>query len=172
MPTFAIGLLLIWLVADQWRLLPVSGYGGPAWTPEGLRSLILPAVTLAIGAVAAQARLTRAAVLDSLSQEYIRVARAKGLGERGVLLRHALRNALLPLVTLIGLQVGALLGGAVVTETVFAWPGLGRLAITAIQARDLVVVQGVVLVVASLVVLVNLIVDLLYLLIDPCIRYG
>lgn len=171
-PIFAIALALMYFFAYQWRLFPISGYGGPVWTPQGLRSAFLPALTLAVGAVATMARLTRSAMLEVLSQDYIRVARAKGLRESVVLLRHGLRNALLPVITVLGLQVAYLLSGAVVTETVFAWPGVGRLAVYAIQARDFPLVQGTVLVISVSFVLVNLLVDILYAFIDPRIHYG
>lgn len=171
-PVFSIALALMWLFGYTVHLLPISGYGGPLWTVAGLRSIALPAVTLAIGSVASVARLTRSAMLEVLNQDYIRVARAKGLAESRVLLRHGLRNALLPVVTVLGLQVAYLLSGAVVTETVFAWPGVGRLIIYAIQGRDFPLVQGIVLVVATLFVLVNLAIDVLYAFIDPRIHYG
>jgi ABC-type dipeptide/oligopeptide/nickel transport system permease component len=128
-------------------------------------------VTLAVGAVASLARLTRSAMLEVLGQDFVRTARAKGLRERAVLLRHGLANALLPVVTVLGLQVALLLSGAVVTETVFAWPGVGRLAVFAISSRDFPVVQGTVLVISVLFVLVNLAVDILYAYVDPRIHY-
>lgn len=171
-PIFAIALGLMWVFGYRLHVFPISGYGGPIWTPKGLRSVILPAVTLAIGSVATMARLTRSAMLDVLSQDYVRTARAKGLREWRVLLGHGLMNALLPVITVLGLQVAYLLSGAVVTETVFAWPGVGRLAVYAIQARDFPLVQGTVLVIAVIFVLVNLAVDLVYALIDPRIHYG
>lgn len=171
-PVFAIALGLMWTFGYQLRVFPISGYGGPLWTPSGLRAVALPAITLAVGSVATMARLTRSAMLEVLSQDYIRVARAKGLREHVVLLRHGLKNALLPVVTVLGLQVAYLLSGAVVTETVFAWPGIGRLAVFAIQSRDFPVVQGAVLVIAVSFVLVNLVVDVLYAFIDPRIRYA
>jgi len=170
-PVFALGLGLMWVFGYQLRLFPISGFGGPVWTPEGLRSVALPAITLAIGAVATLARLTRSAMLEVLNQDYVRTARAKGLRESGVLLRHGLANAMLPVVTVLGLQVALLLSGAVVTETVFAWPGVGRLAVFAIQARDFPLVQGTVLVIAVLFVLVNLAIDVLYAYVDPRIHY-
>lgn len=170
-PVFAIALGLMWIFGYRWRLFPISGYGGPFWTLDGLRSLALPAVSLAIGSVATMARLTRSTMLEVLSQDYVRVARAKGLHESVVLLRHGLRNAMLPVVTVLGLQVAYLLSGAVVTETVFAVPGVGRLAVYAIQARDFPLVQGSVLVISLLFVLVNLAVDVLYAFIDPRIHY-
>jgi peptide/nickel transport system permease protein len=171
-PVFAIALGLMWVFGYQLRLFPISGYGGPIWTPDGLRSATLPALALAVGTVATMARLTRSSMLDVLSQDYVRVARAKGLRERVVLLRHGLRNAFLPILTVLGLQVAYLLSGAVVTETVFAWPGIGRLAVFAIQARDFPVVQGAVLVIAVSFVMVNLVVDVLYAFVDPRIRYS
>jgi len=171
-PVFAIALGLMWIFGYKLHVFPISGYGGPIWTLSGLRSVALPAITLAIGSVATMARLTRSAMLEVLSQDYVRTARAKGLRETRVLMRHGLMNALLPVVTVLGLQVAYLLSGAVVTETVFAWPGVGRLAVYAIQSRDFPVVQGTVLVIAVLFVLVNLAVDVVYALIDPRIHYG
>src|ERR1700730_7165014 len=172
LPVFALALGFMWIFGYQLRLFPISGYGGPIWTTDGLRSVALPALTLAIGAVAQLARLTRSAMLDVLNQDYVRTARAKGLRDGVVLLRHALTNAMLPVVTVIGLQVALLLSGAVVTETVFAWPGVGRLAVFAIQGRDFPLVQGTVLVIAVMFVLVNLAVDVLYAYVDPRIHYG
>jgi ABC-type dipeptide/oligopeptide/nickel transport system permease component len=171
-PPFATALGLMWLFGYQLRWFPISGDAGPIWTVEGLRSVALPALALAIGAVAALARLTRSAMLEVLNQDYVRTARAKGLRENIVLLRHGLANALLPVVTVIGLQVALLLSGAFVTETVFAWPGIGRLAVFAISSRDFPVVQGTVLVIAVLFVLVNLAVDVLYAYVDPRIHYS
>jgi glutathione transport system permease protein len=171
-PVFAVALGLMWIFGYQLRLFPISGYGGPIWTADGLRSVALPALTLAVAGVAGLARLTRSAMLEVLGQDYVRAARAKGLRENSVLLRHALRNALLPVITVIGLQVAYLLSGAVVTETVFAWPGVGRLAVYAIAARDFPLVQGTVLVIALGFVLVNLAIDVLYAYVDPRIHYG
>jgi ABC-type dipeptide/oligopeptide/nickel transport system permease component len=172
LPVFALALGFMWIFGYQLRLFPISGYGGPIWTADGLRSVALPALTLAIGAVAQLARLTRSAMLDVLNQDYVRTARAKGLREGVVLLRHGLANAMLPVVTVVGLQMALLLSGAFVTETVFAWPGVGRLAVFAIQARDFPLVQGTVLVIAVMFVLVNLVVDVLYAYVDPRIHYG
>jgi ABC-type dipeptide/oligopeptide/nickel transport system permease component len=171
LPPFALALGFMWGFGYQLRWFPISGDAGPLWTPDGLRSVVLPALTLAVGAVASLARLTRSAMLEVLSQDFVRTARAKGLRERAVLLRHGLANALLPVVTVIGLQVALLLSGAVVTETVFAWPGVGRLAVFAISSRDFPVVQGTVLVISVLFVLVNLAVDILYAYVDPRIHY-
>jgi ABC-type dipeptide/oligopeptide/nickel transport system permease component len=170
-PVFAVALGGMWIFGYQLRLLPISGYGGPIWTLDGLRSVALPALTLAVGAVAALARLTRSAMLEVLNQDFVRTARAKGLREQVVLMRHGLANALLPIVTVVGLQIALLLSGAFVTETVFAWPGIGRLAVFAIQGRDFPLVQGTVLVIAVLFVLVNLVVDVLYAYVDPRIHY-
>jgi peptide/nickel transport system permease protein len=170
-PVFAIGLLLIFVFGIRFSWLPISGIGGSLWSLDGLRHAILPAITLSLGSIAVVTRLSRSALLEVLNQDYIRTARAKGLKERSVILRHGFKNALLPVITVYGLQIGALLSGAVVTETVFAWPGIGRLAVSAIQGRDFPVVQGCLLVVATVFVLVNLAVDLLYALIDPRIHY-
>ena len=165
MPIFWIGLVFIYLFGFYLRLLPVGGSGSP-------KHLILPAVTLALPSIALIARMTRSSLLEVLGEDYIRTARAKGLSGRVVLLRHALGNALIPVVSVIGLQFGQLLGGAVLTETVFAWPGLGRLMVRAIFARDYVLLQGAVLVFAISFVLINLLVDLSYAYLDPRISYG
>jgi ABC-type dipeptide/oligopeptide/nickel transport system permease component len=164
MPTFWSGLLLILVFALHLGWLPVTEGGG-------LRALVLPAVTLAAPASAVLARITRSSVLEVLRQDFIRTARAKGLGERRVVVGHVLRNALVPVLTIVGLQAGGLLAGAVIVESVFARPGLGRLAVNAILARDFPLAQGIVLVVALMYILVNLAVDLLYGLLDPRIRY-
>jgi peptide/nickel transport system permease protein/oligopeptide transport system permease protein len=160
MPIFWTGLVLIVIFSLWLNWLPVGGAGT-------LAHLVLPAVTLALPSVAMVARMTRSAVLDVLGEDYVRTARAKGLAETAVLTRHALRNALIPILTLLGLQSGQLMGGAVLTETVFAWPGLGRLMVKAIFARDFILLQGAVLVFALVFVVVNLIVDLSYGLLDP-----
>ncbi|MDE2515488.1 MAG: ABC transporter permease [Rhodospirillales bacterium] len=171
-PVFVIGYLLAYLFGLELNWLPVQGF-----TPitQGfwpfLRSLILPSVALGMIYIALIARITRATMLEVLSQDYVRTARAKGVGERSILLLHALKNAAVPVVTVIGLGVGLLIGGAVVTETVFAIPGLGRLTTDAILRRDYPVIQGVVLLFSLTYVLVNLIVDLLYTVFDPRIRY-
>ena len=160
MPIFWTGLVFIVIFSLWLHWLPVGGTGS-------LTHLILPAVTLALPSVAMIARMTRSAVLDVLREDYVRTARAKGVGEVWVLGRHALRNAFIPILTLLGLQSGQLMGGAVLTETVFAWPGLGRLMVKAIFARDYVLLQGAVLVFALAFVVINLIVDLSYGLLDP-----
>ncbi len=164
MPTFWMGLMLILLIAVSLRWLPASGGGDP-------RYLILPAVTLGANMAGITARLLRSSLLEVLSKDYVRVARAKGLAERVVLWRHALRNAALPVVTIVGLQIGYLLAGSIIVETVFAYPGMGLLVIQAITSHDFPVVQAFVLVFTSMIVLVNLAVDLLYTRLDPRIAY-
>jgi len=171
MPVFWLAIVAIWLFSLQLGWLPVSGRAGPPWRWDGLRHLVLPAVTLATTSLAITSRLTRSGMLEVLGREYVTTAWAKGLAPLGVVGKHALKNALIPVVTVVGLQYGFLLGGAVVTETIFAWPGVGRLAMTAILQRDYPVVQGCVLLVAVLFVLVNLLVDLLYGWLDPRIRF-
>ena len=174
MPTFWLGIVLMVIFALWLGWLPASGmyaaYGGGDLR-DLLAHLVLPAVTLAAASVTIIARLTRATMLETLGQDYIRTARAKGVVERAVVLRHGLKNALIPIVTVVGVQAGYLLGGAVLTETVFAWPGVGTLMVQGILARDFPLVQGCVLVVALSFVLVNLAVDLLYACLDPRIRY-
>ena len=169
-PVFFLGLLLIWFVGFQWQLLPFTGRGGPLWTWEGIQAIILPALTLGGVFIGPVARMTRTAVLDVLSADHVRTARAKGLTESRVVTAHALRNAMIPIVTLIGLQIGFLLGGAVVTETVFSWPGVGRLAVGAILSSDLPMAQGTIIVLSSGFILINLAVDVLYAALDPRMR--
>jgi ABC-type dipeptide/oligopeptide/nickel transport system permease component len=163
-PTFYIGIMLILVLGLQLGLLPISGRGG--W-----QNLVMPAITLGAFAMASIARLTRSAVLDVSRADFIRTARAKGLREASILTGHNLKNAAIPIVTIMGLQFGTLLGGAVVTETVFSWPGIGRLAIQSIYNRDYPVVQSAVLLMACSVILVNFLVDLAYGWLDPRIRY-
>jgi peptide/nickel transport system permease protein len=174
MPVFWLGIVLMVVFSLTLGWLPASGmyapYGGGD-LEDLLRHLVLPALTLAAASVTIVARLTRSAMLEVLGQDYIRTARAKGLVERRIVVSHALKNALVPIVTVIGVQAGYLLGGAVLTETVFAWPGVGTLMVQGILARDIPLVQGCVLVVALTFVLVNLFVDLLYAWLDPRIRY-
>lgn len=171
-PTFVIGYVLIWAVALKGGLLPVQGY---ARLEEGLlpwlRHLVLPSLTLSIIYLALIARVTRAAVAEALTEDYIRTARAKGVSERQVLVRHALANAAVPIVTVIGIGVALLIGGVVVTETVFAIPGLGQLTVDAVLSRDYPLIQGITLFFSVIYVLINLLVDLSYLLLDPRIRY-
>lgn len=170
-PVFWLGIMLILLFAVHLGWLPASGRGGPLWTLDGWKHIILPAVSLGAIMMASTARLTRAAMLDVLKEDYVRTARAKGLMERVVVSTHALRNALIPVVTNIGLQIGGLLGGAFLTEVVFAWPGVGRLSVDAVFRRDYSLVQGTMLMVVLFFIVVNLIVDLLYTVLDPRISY-
>lgn len=195
MPIFWWGIMLIMLVSVHWDLTPVSGRvsdsvflddGYPLtgfmfidtllWGETGdfidaVKHLILPAIVLGTIPLAVIVRMTRSSMLEVLGEDYIRTARAKGLSRRRVILIHALRNALLPVVTVIGLQVGTLLAGAILTETIFSWPGLGRWLIEGLQRRDYPVVQGGVLLIATLIILVNLLIDLLYGIVDPRIRH-
>ncbi|HUF89792.1 MAG TPA: ABC transporter permease [Gemmatimonadota bacterium] len=165
-PVYWVGLILILVVSVSWELLPPSGFGGGA-----LPYLVLPALTLGMRSTAYIARLTRSSMLEVIRLDYIRTARAKGLGEVTVIGKHALKAALIPVVTAIGLDFGAYLSGSVLTESIFAWPGIGRFALNAILKRDLPVIQGTVLFLAIVFVLVNLAVDLLYGWLDPRIRY-
>jgi ABC-type dipeptide/oligopeptide/nickel transport system permease component len=164
-PTFWLGIILILVFAVHYGVLPVSGRGS-------LTQLVLPSITLAMWLLALTARLTRSGMLEVLSQDYIRTARAKGLNEVTVTMRHALKNALIPIVTVVGLQFGGLLGGAVMTETVFAWPGVGTLVLDSILKRDYPVVLAALMLVAGGFVLINLVVDLLYSYLDPRVRLG
>jgi peptide/nickel transport system permease protein len=166
MPTYWLGLMLVIVFAVNLRVLPAAG------VDRGPLSLILPAVTLALFSMGLIARQTRSAMLEVLGQDFVRTARAKGAGRRIVLVRHALRNALLPIVTTIGLQFGTLLGGAVLTESIFAWPGVGRLLVDSIGSRDYPVVQGVVLLLSVSFIAINLLTDLAYAYVDPRIRYS
>ncbi len=166
MPVFFIGLLLIQYVGFQWDLLPFTGRIGPVWA-GGLPALVLPALTLGSVLIGPIARITRTAVLEVLGADFVRTARAKGLTERVVIIHHALRNALIPVVTLIGLQAAFLLGGAVVTETMFSWPGVGRLAVGAIISSDFPTAQGAIMILAMAFLLINLLVDVLYVYLDP-----
>jgi peptide/nickel transport system permease protein len=164
-PSFWLGILLILLLGVRLRVLPISGIGTPA-------HIVMPAITLSSFMLASLARLTRSSMLETLNRDYIRTAKAKGLKYSTVIIRHALRTALIPVVTVLGLQFAGLMGGAVITEQIFAYPGVGWLAIAAIYARDFPVVQAVVFVVSVIVVLANLIVDVVYTYLDPRIRYG
>ncbi|HXA95993.1 MAG TPA: ABC transporter permease [Candidatus Dormibacteraeota bacterium] len=174
LPVFWTGIMLILVFALSLRWFPSAGMVSPYGSGGGadlLWHLALPAVTLGTASAAAVARLTRSSVLEIIRQDYVRAARAKGLTERAVIARHVLKNALNPILTVVGVQVGYLLGGAILTETVFSWPGLGSMMVRAIQARDYPLVQGGVLLIATTFVVVNLIVDLLYAVFDPRIRY-
>lgn len=170
-PVFFTGIMLIYLFAVTLQWLPASGYGGPIWTIEGLRHVIMPGFALSLVLMASTTRLTRSSMLEVLEEDYIRTARAKGAGEMRVVLVHGLRNALIPIVTNIGNQFARLFAGAVLTETVFAWPGAGRLAINAIFRRDEPLVFTTVLFLGFIYVFVNLLVDLVYTVINPRITY-
>ena len=171
LPVFFSGILLIYIFAVNLKVLPVSGYGGAFLTLDGLKHLILPALVLSLTLMPSTTRITRASMLEVIREDYIRTARAKGLRERTVILAHALRNALIPIVTHLGNQIARLFAGAVLTETVFAWPGVGRLAVSAIFRRDEPLVFGCVLFLSSVYVIVNLGVDLFYSVLNPQIRY-
>ena len=164
-PVFWLGLMFILLFSVQWTVLPSSGRCG-------IENLLMPAVTLGAPLMALVTRLVRSGMLDILGEDYIRTARAKGLPNPAIVYRHALRNMLIPLITVVGLQLGALLGGAVITETIFAWPGVGRLVVTAITARDYPLVQAATLLVSVYFVGINLLLDVLYVYIDPRIRFA
>ena len=191
MPIFWLGLMLMYLLAVMFPVMPMMGRIGMGNEPDvvtglmlidtlvagelgdfldALHHLVLPAVTLATVPMAIVARITRSAMLEVLNKDYVRTARAKGMSEAVVVLRHALRNAFLPIVTVLGLNLGLLLGGAVLTETIFSWPGLGRYVVDSLMARDYAAVQGCILVFAALMAVINLIVDLVYVLLDPRIR--
>jgi len=171
LPSFWLGILLILTFSIYLPLFPASGYVSPLVDPLGhLRHLALPSVTLGAALAAATMRMTRATMLEVLRADYVRTARAKGLSSRAVVWGHALRNARIPIVTLLGIQLGQLLGGVVITETVFSWPGIGKLTVDAIFARDYPVVQGAVLLTATLFVLINLLTDLIYTVLDPRVR--
>jgi peptide/nickel transport system permease protein len=167
-PVFFVGTMLLYLFAYRWGWFPLGGYGSGGW--DRVVHLVLPAMSLATLGVAYYARVVRAELLDVLDEDYVRTARAKGLAESAVVGRHALRNALGPLITLIGLELGVLLGGSVVTELIFAWPGLGRELLQAILQIDMPLIIGVVLVSAVAIAVVNLLVDLVYLWLDPRLR--
>jgi peptide/nickel transport system permease protein len=193
MPIFWLGILLIILFAGVWHILPSGGRIDPLLQPMGgtgfylidtlasgdmegfldsLKHLILPALALGMYSMAIITRMTRSSMLDTLNQDYIRTARAKGITERKVISHHALRNAMIPVTTVIGLQLGSLLGGAVLTETVFSWPGIGNYTVQCILKSDFPVVQGVVLLIACIFVLINLVVDIVYAFIDPRIKFS
>jgi len=164
-PVYWVGLLLILLFAVTLRWLPPSGYGS-------LRFLALPALTLGMRSIAFLARMTRSAMLESLNADFVRTARAKGLGEWAVTIKHALRNALIPIITVLGLDFGAYLTGSILTETIFSWPGIGRYVVNAISRRDLPAIQGAVLFLSTVFVLVNLLTDLAYAKADPRVSYN
>jgi ABC-type dipeptide/oligopeptide/nickel transport system permease component len=163
-PNFALGPLTILVFSVYWGWLPVSGRGG-------ILHLVLPAITLGAALAAILTRMVRASVIEELSADYVRTARAKGLTEWAVLFHHAFRNALIPILTVIGLQFGTLLAGAIVTETIFSWPGIGRLTVQAIQSRDFPLLQGCILLIAVTYVVVNLLTDVVYAFVDPRVRF-
>jgi glutathione transport system permease protein len=165
-PVFWVGLLLIQYVGGA-GLLPFQGRNGPIWTATGLLSVVLPAITLGAVFVGPVARMTRTSLLETLGADYVRTARAKGASDWRVTIHHALRNAMIPVVTLVGLQIGFLLGGSIVTETMFAWPGVGRMAVGAITSSDFPLAQGAILILAVGFMVVNLAVDVLYAYLDP-----
>ena len=167
LPIFFIALVLMQFLGVTLRLLPFMGRGGPLWSVDGLRHIAIPALSLGLIFIGPVARMTRSSVLEVLRLDHVRTARAKGLSETRVILRHALRNALIPVVTLIGLQAGYLLGGAVVTETIFSYPGIGRLAVGAILSSDFPLAQGAILLLALGFIGINMLVDMLYAVLDP-----
>jgi ABC-type dipeptide/oligopeptide/nickel transport system permease component len=173
MPVFWLGIIMQIVFSVWLGILPVSGMQSPGQTgwPDLLRHLVLPAVTLAVGAAVIIARMTRSSMLEVLQQDYVRTARAKGQSERKIIYQHALRNAFIPVITVVGLQVGFLLGGDILVEIVYSWPGIGLLMMNGIMARDFPLVQGAILLVATSYVIVNLVVDLLYAYMDPRIHY-
>jgi len=170
MPVFWLGLMLMTLIAVRIPGLPISGRGGPPWTWAGLTHLLLPALALGLPRAGAFTRITRSSMLNVLLQDYVTTARSKGIRERTVVLKHALRNALIPVLTMVGLQLPWLFGGSVIVETVFAWPGMGRLLIRAVFERDYPLVQATALVYTLIVVLANYMADVSYSLADPRIR--
>jgi peptide/nickel transport system permease protein len=170
-PNFWLGTILILLFAVNLKWLPVGGLDAPLWSIEWVKQLILPAITLGTGSAAMIARMSRSTMLEVIRADYVRTARAKGVREKSVIGIHALRNAMIPIITVIGLNFGALLGGTIITEQVFAINGVGRLMIGAISSRDFPMVQGSVLLVATIFVLVNLVVDIVYAFVDPRISY-
>lgn len=171
MPYFWLGLIFMLIFSINLNILPVSGRGGPIWTLDGFKYLILPSLTLGLPPAALFMRIIRSNMLEIIHEDYVRTARSKGLGENKVIIKHAFRNALISVVTLLGLRIPWLFGGAVITETVFAWPGMGRLLVDSIMKRDYPVVQGVVLIIAIMVVISNIAVDFAYAYLDPRIRY-
>jgi peptide/nickel transport system permease protein len=173
LPNFYLGIILILVFALVFRALPPGGYADFATDPvDNLKRLVLPAITLSTASLAINLRQVRSSLLDVLAQDYLRTARAKGLGERAVVMRHAMKNSLIPVVTIFGLQIGALLDGAIITETIFSWPGVGRLAVDSIGGRDYPVVQAIVLMSALAFMVSTLAVDILYAWLDPRISYS
>lgn len=170
MPGFWLAIVAVLLFSMQWSIFPISGRGGPIWTAKGLHYLALPGLILGIRQVALMSRLIRASMLEILNEDFIRTARSKGLAEKVVIYKHAFRNAMIPTVTIFGVQIPELISLGVIIETVFAWPGTGRMLIDAVLKRDYTLVQGIVLVYSLLVILMSLLVDILYSYIDPRIK--
>ena len=170
-PTFWLGLILMYFFSFKLGWLPLSGMGHPLWSWNGIRHVILPAFILGLPQVATLARLTRSGMLEVMRQDYIRTARAKGLKQRSIIYKHALKNAALPIITVIGVQTGYMLGGAVVVENIFSWPGLGRYSITAIMGSDYPGIQASILLFALLFLVINILVDIIYSFVDPRIKY-
>ena len=170
-PVFFTGIILMYVFAVKLSWLPASGFGGHIWTAEGFKHFILPGISLSFVLMSSTTRLTRSAMLDVINQDYMRTAKAKGLSKMKIILTHGLKNAMIPIVTNIGNQVASIFAGAVLTETVFSWPGVGRLAVDAVFRRDEPLVFGAVVMLAGIYVVVNLFVDILYAFIDPQISY-
>ncbi|MDR2833385.1 MAG: ABC transporter permease [Streptococcaceae bacterium] len=171
LPNFWLGAVLILIFAVNLGWFPVGGFTHPIWTMQGLRQITLPAITLGAASAAMISRMSRASMLEVIRADYIRTARAKGLKEKSIILVHSLRNAMIPVITVIGVNFGLLLGGSIITENVFAIRGLGSVIVEAIARRDFPVVQGAVLIVASVFVVINLLIDIIYTLVDPRISY-
>jgi peptide/nickel transport system permease protein len=170
-PAFFTGIIFIYIFSVYIPILPSSGYGGRIWTLSGLRHLVLPSFALSTVMIASTSRLTRSAMLDIMKEDYLVTARSKGVAEKKIILKHAFRNALIPIITNIGNQLAMMFGGAILIESVFAWPGVGRLAVKAVEYRDQPLVFGSILILSILYVTVNLLVDLLYVFINPRISY-
>jgi peptide/nickel transport system permease protein len=171
MPGFWVAIMALMLLSMHWGIFPISGRGGPIWTAAGFHYLLLPGLILGIRQVAIISRLIRAGMLEILTADYVRTARSKGLSERAVVYKHALRNAMIPTVTIFGVQLPEFLSLAVIIETVFAWPGVGQMLVDAVLKRDYTLVQGIVLIYTLLVIVMNLVVDILYAYIDPRIKH-
>lgn len=171
-PAFFTGIIFIYLFSVLLPFFPSSGYGGRIWTLSGLRHLILPAFALSTVMIASTSRITRSSMLDIMKEDYLVTARSKGVAEKIIILKHAFRNALIPIITNIGNQLAMMFGGAILIESVFAWPGVGRLAVSAVEARDQPLVFGSILILSILFVLVNLLVDIFYVFINPQISYN
>ncbi|SDH06452.1 ABC transporter permease [Halanaerobium congolense] len=170
-PAFFTGIIFIYLFSVYFQIFPSSGYGGRIWTLNGMKHLILPAFSLSTVMIASTSRLTRSSMLDIMKEDYLVTARSKGVAEKVIILKHAFRNALIPIITNIGNQLAMMFGGAILIESVFAWPGVGRLAVKAVEFRDQPLVFGSILILSMLYVVVNLLVDIIYVFINPRISY-